>query len=124
MNKKIFLHLMAIMMVAMLSVGFTSCGNDEDETKIDSPIVGTWKTGVSSAQATIVFNANGTVILTSVMSGKQKTSNGTFEVSDGTEGVVKIYWADSSTPEFLQFIIKGNKMTTTSSSGTLTWTKQ
>ena len=32
MNKKYFMHLLAVMMVAMLSVGFASCGGDDDDT--------------------------------------------------------------------------------------------
>ena len=30
MSKKFFMSMLATMMVAMLSIGFTSCGDDED----------------------------------------------------------------------------------------------
>ena len=46
---------MAIMMVTMLSLGLVSCDSDDDDdnVKITSPIVGTWKTGISSVNATV-----------------------------------------------------------------------
>ncbi|MBR4387916.1 MAG: hypothetical protein IKT00_01910 [Prevotella sp.] len=43
MSKKNLLHLMTIMMVAMLSVGFTSCGSDDDEENSSYSIVGLWE---------------------------------------------------------------------------------
>ena len=48
MNKKYFMHLMAIMMVAMLGVGLASCSNDDDDDKNvttsvnPKDLVGTW----------------------------------------------------------------------------------
>ena len=42
MNKKNYLHLMAIMMVVMLSVGFVSCGDDDDSSSNDSDEVECW----------------------------------------------------------------------------------
>ena len=61
-------YLMAIMMVTMLSLGLVSCDSDDDDdnVKITSPIVGTWKTGISSVNATVVFNSDATVIWNSL----------------------------------------------------------
>ncbi len=42
MNKKNFMSLLFIMMVAMLSIGLTSCGDDEETIITESEIVGTW----------------------------------------------------------------------------------
>ena len=49
MNKKYFMHLLAVVMVAMLSVGFASCSSDNDDNEvIENPsvnvkdLVGTW----------------------------------------------------------------------------------
>ena len=49
MNKKYFMHLMAAMMVAMLSVGFASCSSDNDDNEVPETttvnvkdLVGTW----------------------------------------------------------------------------------
>lgn len=50
MNKKNFLHVLTVMMVAMLCVGFISCGGDDGENTsgaIDSRILGTWYSTVS-----------------------------------------------------------------------------
>lgn len=67
MDKKVLLHLMTIMMVAMLSVGFTSCGSDDENSdSASTSIVGTWKIvgGDEWAQRKIgqiwTFNADGT----------------------------------------------------------------
>lgn len=49
MKKSSYLHLMAIMMVAMLSVGFVSCGSDDDDDDITGgselvdKLQGTWQ---------------------------------------------------------------------------------
>lgn len=46
MNKKYLLHLLTITMIAMLSLGFASCGGDDDDEPINvkSYILGTWRT--------------------------------------------------------------------------------
>ncbi len=43
MSNKNLLKLMSIVLVAMLSVGFTSCGNDDDDELSSNSIVGHWK---------------------------------------------------------------------------------
>lgn len=128
MKRTKLVYLMAIMMVSMLSLGFVSCGSDDDDdVKITSPIVGTWKTGISSVNATVVFNSDATVIWNSTINGKTKHDTGTYDVSSGSDGIVKIYWTSSDVPETWEFTITGNTMKTTgviTSTGTLTWTKQ
>ena len=61
MNKKNVLHLMAIMMVAMLSVSFISCGSDDDDDagSVSSDIVGTWVAHGGKRTVTYVFESNG-----------------------------------------------------------------
>ena len=54
MEKKCYLHLLAIMMVAVLSVGFTSCSSDDDEnndeySEIVQKLQGTWEYGTGTA---------------------------------------------------------------------------
>ena len=49
-------------MVAIVSVGFVSCGDDddEDEKKIDEvTIIGTWRLDYSSGYELLTFNSNG-----------------------------------------------------------------
>ena len=129
MDKKNYLHLMAIMIVAMLCVGFASCGSDDeekDEEKVSSPLIGTWENGTSEAGAVIVFKSNGTIIWDSNVNGKTRHSEGTYDASSGSKGVVKIYWSGEKDPEIWEFTITGNKLTTTSaiSRSTVTWTKK
>ena len=50
---------MAIMMVAMLSLGFASCSSDDDDS-IDSSIIGTWEeTNYTDGTWQWTFNSNG-----------------------------------------------------------------
>ena len=71
MNKKYFMHLMAIMMVAMLSVGFASCSNDDDEDKNvttsvnPKDLVGTW--GLTHAEGWEIWE------------GQKETYNDTYD---------------------------------------------
>lgn len=59
MKKKNLLHLLAIMMVAVLSVGFASCSSDDDES-VDSSIIGTWEdTNYIDGTWQWTFNSNG-----------------------------------------------------------------
>lgn len=129
MKRTNLLYLMTIMMVTVLSFGFASCSSDDDEddVKITSPIVGTWKTGISSVNATVVFNGDATVIWNSNINGKTRHETGTYDVSSGADGIVKIYWSSSDIPEIWEFTITGNTMKTTgviTTSGSLTWTRQ
>lgn len=60
--KKNLLNWMTILMVAIVSVGFVSCGDDddEDEKKIDEvTIIGTWRLDYSSGYELLTFNSNG-----------------------------------------------------------------
>lgn len=49
MYKKYFMSILAIMMVALLSLGFTSCG-DDDELKGNASIAGNWVSGNETLQ--------------------------------------------------------------------------
>lgn len=129
MEKKNYLHLTTIMIVAMLCVVFASCGSDDDEMeggKVDSPLIGTWEHGTSDAGAIIVFKSNGTVVWDSNVKGDKKHSEGTFDASSGSKGVVKIYWSGNDYPEIWEFTINGDKLTTKASisGASVTWTKK
>ena len=87
--KKIF-SLMTILMVAIVSVGFVSCGDDDDEVSI----VGTWRTGDSYENVIIAFYANGTGNV--IKKKNQKTYNNNFKyVFDvKTMTVIFMFWDD------------------------------
>lgn len=62
MNKKYFWRVMTLMMVAMLSVGFASCGSDDDDDDnggggasgiTESRIVGLWEVTAEEAYVTV-----------------------------------------------------------------------
>lgn len=60
--KKNLLNWMTILMVAIVSVSFVSCGDDddEDEKKIDEvTIIGTWRCDYSDGYELLTFNSNG-----------------------------------------------------------------
>ena len=58
MIKKNIFRLMAILMVATLCTGFASCGDDDDDNGISSPIVNTW-VSTKNANETFTFQSNG-----------------------------------------------------------------
>ena len=60
MIKRNLFRLMAIMMVTTLCMGFTACGDDDDED-VKNPIVATW-TNVSNENQAFQFKSNGQVI--------------------------------------------------------------
>ena len=60
MSKKNLLHLLAIMMVAMLSVGFASCGDDDDDDYV--PKGGGQATTTTTASETSSDDPEGTII--------------------------------------------------------------
>ena len=62
MAKKYFWSLLTLMMVAMLSVGFVSCGDDDDED--NASIVGTWVGYSNGEYVTYQYNSDGTGTIT------------------------------------------------------------
>jgi hypothetical protein len=58
--------------------------------------------------------------------GNKKHSEGTFDASSGSKGVVKIYWSGNDYPEIWEFTINGDKLTTKASisGASVTWTKK
>lgn len=63
MEKKLF-TMMTIVLMSLVCTTFISCGDDDDDKTVKSPIVGTWVISESgddwSSTETIVFNSNGT----------------------------------------------------------------
>ena len=56
MKKKNYLHLLAIMMVAMLSVGFVSCSSDDNDDKKVDNYEPTQNLSVKDPEGTIILN--------------------------------------------------------------------
>ena len=71
MKKMNYYHLMAIMMVAMLSCSFVSCSSDdeEDDNGYATSILGSWLTDDEYTSEELTFNANGTCTELTEMKG-------------------------------------------------------
>mgnify|MGYP007101875552 CR=1 FL=1 len=136
MNKKNLLHLMAIMMVAMLSVGFASCSSDDDEEDngYSTSILGSWQTEDENFSTELSFNANGTCTELMEMKGMSIAAkmrySGTYNVKGdkltinwkGYEGWNPLTnrWLDmTDDPEtvVITISISGNKLTFLSMEG-------
>lgn len=119
------------LLISILSITFTACSsNDDDATKITSPVVGTWK-GVystSTSGANLIFTSDGTYYLSVTIKGSTSKGQGTFEVSSGNKGIIKIYDENGNAEDFWEFEMSSdnNKMTTKAMSGSssIEWIRQ
>ena len=96
MNKKSFWSMMAILMIAMLSISLASCGSDDDNNEDGSFLVGEWyecdSKGVLRNDATeeevyhLRLRANGTGDFWSVSKGKEDAYKYSVEYSSNIKG--------------------------------------
>lgn len=71
MKRKSFWTLLAMMLLAVVSVGFVACSDDDDEGSGSNPLVGKWEGDHSESYwEDWTFNSNG--------SGEQHTDDGTM----------------------------------------------
>ena len=105
MLKRNLFRLMAIMMVATLSLGFASCGDDDDDGDKGSPIVGQW-TSVNNAQDKFVFLSNGNC----ERHYDYSSTKGVTDITIDDDAVLRRYFYGTYT-------VSGNNFT-------ITWTKQ
>lgn len=59
-KKSLFLSMLTIMMMAIMSVSFGACSDNDDDSSSGSSVVGTWVSGTT----TIVFGSDGSFNLT------------------------------------------------------------
>ena len=91
-KRNYFWELMTIMIVCIMSVGFASCGDDDDDDNAVS-IVGTWvdDTGDSS-EVSFTFRSDGT----GYYKDKSGTSNFNYTYEESNKQL-KLWYVDSST---------------------------
>ena len=95
--KKNLLNWMTILMVAIVSVGFVSCGDDDDDEK-EGAIIGTWRSDWSDEGGTgytlITFYANGSGNLIEKEDGKTTNENFKYAFDAKTMTIVLMFWDD------------------------------
>ena len=113
--KKIFNYLLIVTLLIGTAVSFGSCKDDDEDEKTGGYcIVGTWKYSSGTYYELLVFNADGTCILTEADTQYQlsATDRGTYTYSnnkitvyyeDGEEDVETIQWVDKN-----HFILDGD----------------
>ena len=118
--KKYLLNLTTILMVAIMSGGFVSCGDDDKEDAIEntqsSSIIGTWtwieRDGSYTFSMRITFNSDGTYrsIIQENSSNDEEYGKWTYDTNDYRLTLTTI---SGEKPEAVTFTVKwhGNKMT-------------
>lgn len=92
---KIFnMKFILMLVVATLSLGFVSCGDDDDNKPSSTSLVGTWVMEVDDLKITVVFNSNGSgTFLEEYEDGSQYSEK--FEYAyDASERVLTVVGTD------------------------------
>ena len=116
-QKSILWSMLAVMMVAMLSVGFAACGNDDDDES-GSSVVGTWSGRDGKDQLTLTFNSSGSGTYVaryndSYSGMETDTGSFTYTMEGSSKGLIIIKYKDSyygSETAIIYFVIEGKTM--------------
>lgn len=104
MKKKEFLwSMLTFVMVAMLSVGFVSCGDDDSGS--DIPIVGTWVDTDDNSDVSFTFNGDGSGYL----KDKSGTSNFNYAYDESSK-TLKLWYVNSSLVYTYTVTLTGNTL--------------
>lgn len=122
--KKYYYFLM-VMLMALVSVGFASCGDDNDEPK-DSGIVGTWQLTEDNEVTLIQFTKDGKFneidIVTEEGVADLFKYFGTYTLSDNKLTITYVYAFETETV-VCTYSVKGDKLTISSMAETSTLTR-
>lgn len=113
--KKFFFYLAAVLMIALASVSFTACSNDDDDEPSLSftkeIIVGRWKiTNIAGNNE----HGNWLLVGSEAVFKSDGTCNGWFSMEDAYKiegGRVKTYYARTSEPMFAYTLLSQNGTT-------------
>lgn len=113
--KKFFFYLAAVLMIALASVSFTACSNDDDDEPSLSftkeIIVGRWKiTNIAGNNE----HGNWLLVGSEAVFNSDGTCNGWFSMEDAYKiegGRVKTYYARTSEPMFVYTLLSQNGTT-------------
>ena len=110
MKKKSIWQLLIIVMVAMVSMAFVSCGNDDDDLTMSNSIVGTWEwvDDEGDYYARIIFQKDGTGTWTEYECDELEIWKFSYQYDSDTQFVVIVY--EDGEKEAVSVIINGNKM--------------
>lgn len=117
--KKQSLSWLALLLAVVLSVGFASCKDDDDEeangggTGVEAGIgniVGTWRYTFSSGYITFTFNADGTGSDIEIDHASENHGSNFSYVYDGEEGVVVILYDEGYTETYDVVFVNSNVM--------------
>lgn len=116
-QKGILWSMLAIIMVAMLSIGFVACSSDDDDDSSNG-VVGTWSGQEGREYITLTFNSNGSGNWSSryydSYSGMETEKGSfTYKMDGQSKGVITIKEYDSYSgydTEHMYFEINGKKM--------------
>lgn len=90
-QKNIFLSLLAMMLVAILNVGFVACDSDDDE---EGDVIGTWIGMIEDGQdqMAMTFRENGTGVIAGVLTSENYTyeQSFTYKMESKSKGILII----------------------------------
>lgn len=116
-KKSIILSMLAVMMMAVLSVGFVACG-DDDSGGSGSSVIGTWTGQEGRHTLTLIFKdgGSGTFIekYNDSYSGMEtETGSFSYTIEGGSKGMIIVQLYDSYSGkenEIFYWMIEGNTM--------------
>ena len=122
---KKYSYLLMVMLMALVSVGFASCGDDNDEPK-SSDIVGTWQLKDSDGVILLQFTKDGKYNEVDIVSDEGVDDlyiyHGTYTLSGNKLTITYVYAYESETVD-CTYSVKGDQLTITSAEGSNTLTR-
>ena len=116
---KKYSYLLMVILMTLVSVGFASCGNDDDEPK-SSDIVGTWQLKDSDGVILLQFTKDGKYNEVDIVSDEGVDDlyiyHGTYTLSGNMLTITYVYAYESETVD-CTYSVKGDQLTITSAEG-------